>query len=91
MKKVKFTIAQTEVLQALVKLGSGYHSVAAVVTARIKTRLGDHQTHFEKHWELMTTKTLGKLSELKEQKMVRSKGEEWTLTSNGAKLAKELR
>lgn len=92
------TLAQTETLKALVILGrQDFHTLSDIVRARITVRFGDHTDHFEKHWKLMSTKTIEKLRELKVQGIVRSrKGDEeagavWTLTVKGEKAAKDLR
>jgi len=91
------TIAQSETLRALARLGrKKYHTVHNIVRARARIRTGNHMTHFEKHWGLLINKTTDKLAELKEEKLVRSgRGEKkndtgWMITVKGEKLAKEL-
>ena len=92
---MKLTLAQKETLQALVQLGRRkFFALETIVWCRAQVRLGEHQPHFEKHWGLMVNRTLSKLNELKEKDLVTNgKGknsEQWAVTAQGAKLAKEL-
>lgn len=94
---MKLTIAQTETLQALAKLGrESYHTVHNVVRARLTVKLGDHRGHFERHWGLMINKTTDKLTELKAKGLAKNgKGAKdtdtgWCITAKGEKLAKGL-
>ena len=94
---MKLTIAQTETLLALARLGRDqFHTVHNVVRSRIQVKLGDHRGHFERHWGLMINKTTDKLTELKEMGLARNgKGAKstdtgWSATAKGEKRAKTL-
>jgi len=95
---MKLTIAQTETLKALARLGrKKFHTVHNIVRARIKVRPGNHKGHFEKHWGLMINKTTDKLTELKTKGLARlgknsavKTDTGWMATVEGEKVGKEL-
>jgi len=88
---MKLTLAQAETLKALDALGRrGSHSVNEVVSARQQVRTGSHRAHFEKHWDLLVTKTYGKLIELKDLGLVREFKGGWCITVNGQKAVKGM-
>lgn len=94
---MRLTIAQSETLRALARLGrKKFHTVHNIVTAREKVRSGDHSTHFKKHWGLLINKTTDKLTELKSSGLCRSgRGAKktdtgWMITVKGEKLATTL-
>jgi hypothetical protein len=94
---MKLTIAQSETLRSLARLGrKKFHTVHNIVRGREKVRTGDHSIHFEKHWGLLINKTTDKLTELKAEGLCRSgRGEKktdtgWMITVKGEKLAATL-
>ncbi len=94
---MRLTIAQSETLRSLARLGrKKFHTVHNVVRGRQKVRTGDHKIHFEKHWGLLINKTTDKLAELKDMGLCRSgKGAKptdtgWMITVKGEKLAATL-